>query len=920
MAPSAWCGAVGVDPLLPRGTGVSPCYQETASAAALLAIAAPLFALAARRIAAAAAAPGGGAAARKRGLTGGEASYLALCALLAAIHAVHLIAALALLRDLPFHIAYHASLAAIWAAAAALQRRAAGARHAALRLLPLVGAAVAVYVWDVATLFAVYFGSDAFPRAYIKSRRARERGGVGAGAAFCDARTCPACLVWSAMMESVFASLLAVIEAKRASEAKRARAGGYEALPADDVEAAAGEAKEERTWASLFADACRYAWPEAWGLRLRVLGCVVMLVLMRFLNLAVPIFYKKLVDVLASATADAAAGRQPPSFKTLLTPWVLLYLAALFFQGGAGGGITGFINNARQWLWIPVSQDAYRRVSIAVFSHVLDLDLSFHLNKKTGEVTRVVDRGTAAIQNVLSTIVFSIAPQIIDMLAAATYLAGSLEPTIAAITFVTIGSYLPLTIIVTEWRGNFRRTMNATDNAKGARVTDALLNWETVKYFCNEDLETKRYGKAIDDYQTAEYSFSSSLNVLNVMQSAIMFAGISSGMLLCTAGVAKGTLTVGDTVLFLTLMAQLYGPLNFFGTYYRVIQQYMIDMENLLQLLETRGRVYDAPNARPLVLRGGEVEFDGVCFGYEPARTVLKEVSFRAPPSSTVAFVGATGSGKSTLTRLLFRFFDVTGGSIRVDGQDIRSVTQASLRAAIGMVPQDCVLFNDTIRYNIRYGRPDATDAEVEAAARAACIHDAIARFPKGYETMVGERGLRLSGGEKQRVAFARALLKNPPLLVLDEATSALDTMTEKSIQAALAETRENRTTFIVAHRLSTIADADLIVVLQEGAVVEKGSHAQLLELEGGLYAQFWSKQATAGGGGGNGGTGSEAGSVRGVGSVASLTELAAAAAGRDGAGGGGAAAAGGGAAGGPQQPPPRGGGAPPAHPHRHHH
>eukprot|EP00878_Enallax_costatus_P013753 GHUV01014384.1.p1 GENE.GHUV01014384.1~~GHUV01014384.1.p1 ORF type:complete len:619 (+),score=130.70 GHUV01014384.1:1438-3294(+) len=434
--------------------------------------------------------------------------------------------------------------------------------------------------------------------------------------------------------------------------------------------------------------------------------------------------------------------------------------------------------------------------------------------------------------------------QVVDMLAAATYLAGALEPWVALIVFITIGSYIPLTIIVTEWRGNFRREMNRTENARSARVTDALLNWETVKYFTNEPLEQQKYGEAIDQYQGAEYRFLSSLNVLNVVQSLIMFLGISCGVLACTAGVSQGVLTVGDTVLFLTLMAQLYGPLNFFGTYYRVIQQYMIDMENLLQLLDTPGKVVDAPNAPDLVLSNGTVEFQDVSFGYEPGLSVLKGVSFKVPGGSTVAFVGATGSGKSTLTRLLFRFFDVSAGNILVDGQDLRAINQSSLRRVIGMVPQDCVLFNDTIRYNIRYGRIAATDAEVEEVADAACIHEPITtRFPKGYDTVVGERGLRLSGGEKQRVAFARALLKNPPLLVLDEATSALDTITEKKIQASLAAKASNRTTFIVAHRLSTISDADLIVVLKEGLVAEMGSHNELLAA-GGLYAELWSKQA----------------------------------------------------------------------------
>eukprot|EP00878_Enallax_costatus_P015689 GHUV01016437.1.p1 GENE.GHUV01016437.1~~GHUV01016437.1.p1 ORF type:complete len:820 (+),score=192.83 GHUV01016437.1:571-3030(+) len=751
----------------------------------------------------------------KTGATGRETAFLLSCSCLFLIHATYTVISWVALPELPFHTAQHAALALLWLIVANCCLKASKCGHAPMRWLrPLLVLAIILYFYSVYSNMMLYLGTKLFPASYMKS------------------------LIWACMMAFAFSSLLLVLEVQ---QGKAARGDGYVALPGD-VEAAAATTPGSRTWTTLFLDACKYAWPQAPGLQLRVLLCVLLLVLMRILNLAVPITYKKLVDQLAAATSAAPDDR--PSLRKLVEPWELLYLAAIFFQGGAGGGITGFVNNARQWLWIPVTQDAYRRVSLAVFGHVLDLDLSFHLSRKTGEVTKVVDRGTAAIQNVLSTILFQIAPQVVDMLAAATYLAGALEPWVALIVFITIGSYIPLTIIVTEWRGNFRREMNRTENARSARVTDALLNWETVKYFTNEPLEQQKYGEAIDQYQGAEYRFLSSLNVLNVVQSLIMFLGISCGVLACTAGVSQGVLTVGDTVLFLTLMAQLYGPLNFFGTYYRVIQQYMIDMENLLQLLDTPGKVVDAPNAPDLVLSNGTVEFQDVSFGYEPGLSVLKGVSFKVPGGSTVAFVGATGSGKSTLTRLLFRFFDVSAGNILVDGQDLRAINQSSLRRVIGMVPQDCVLFNDTIRYNIRYGRIAATDAEVEEVADAACIHEPITtRFPKGYDTVVGERGLRLSGGEKQRVAFARALLKNPPLLVLDEATSALDTITEKKIQASLAAKASNRTTFIVAHRLSTISDADLIVVLKEGLVAEMGSHNELLAA-GGLYAELWSKQA----------------------------------------------------------------------------
>ncbi|GFR40137.1 hypothetical protein Agub_g693, partial [Astrephomene gubernaculifera] len=562
---------------------------------------------------------------------------------------------------------------------------------------------------------------------------------------------------------------------------------------------------------------------------------------------------------------------------SLVWPWVALYLGAVFFQGGAGGGIVGFINNVRSYLWIPVSQDAYRRISIRVFDHVMSLDLSFHLRRKTGEVTKVVDRGTSAMQNILSTILFNVLPQIFDVLAAATYLAQALEPTIAIIVFFTVGSYIPLTIAITEWRAKLRREMNSTDQIKSARATDALLNYETVKYFTNEKHESQCYAASIAAYQSAEFRSLSSINLLNVVQSGIMFAGIASGLLVCAGGVASHVLTVGDAVLFLSLMAQLYGPLNFFGSYYRTIQQYMIDMENLLELLGRRGGVQDAPTARELVVAKGELVFDDVCFQYDAGQVVLRHVSFRGAGGRTLALVGATGSGKSTITRLIFRFYDVGSGAVRIDGQDVREVTQHSLRRAVGMVPQDTVLFNDTILHNIRYGNLAATDEEVHEAAKLACIHDTIVnRFPKGYDTVVGERGLRLSGGEKQRVAFARALLKNPAMLVLDEATSALDTLTEKRIQTALADLRASRTTVIVAHRLSTIADADLIVVLSGGQVVQQGSHAALLA-EGGLYEQMWARQAAAAEQGEP--DVSSAGPSSRVGSAADLTRLTAAAA-----------------------------------------
>ncbi|KAG2430405.1 hypothetical protein HXX76_009930 [Chlamydomonas incerta] len=842
----------------------------------------------------------------RRGVSGLSGAFIACCLFMAGTHLLHFGVGLAILRRFPFHVTYHACLVLTWGTMLGFALYTCRVA-ATVDFRFVTGPAVLVYCVSLYSFYHLYFEPHNFPMSYIKAS------------------------IWTAMLQSAMAVVTTWLGVKRAAknpslemmqaqlgfgyaslpgdEAAASRAGGFASKPggsssgagasgaASGGDAADGEG-DGRTWISLFGDACAYVWPTELHLQLRAIACLLLLVAMRFINLAVPILYKRVVDTLAAASAKhpAAAAGEPPrglgldlglgrlvsawlkgggdtadpsavNLGALIWPWVILYLAAVFFQGGAGGGIVGFINNMRSYLWIPVSQDAYRRISLRVFDHVMDLDLTFHLRKKTGEVTKVVDRGTNAMQNILSTILFNVLPQIFDVLAAATYLAQALEPTIAIIVFIAVGSYIPLTIIITEWRGKLRREMNATDQVKSARATDALLNYETVKYFTNERYESLEYAKAIDAYQDAEFRSMSSINVLNVTQSAIMFCGIASGLIVCAAGVANHSLTVGDAVLFLSLMAQLYGPLNFFGSYYRTIQQYMIDMENLLELLGRQPVVADTTTSRDLVVSTGELAFDDVSFQYEAGQTVLRNVSFRVPGGKTIAFVGATGSGKSTITRLIFRFYDVSSGAVRVDGQDVRNVSQLSLRHAIGMVPQDTVLFNDTIMHNIRYGNLSASDEQVQEAARMACIHDTIVnRFPKGYNTVVGERGLRLSGGEKQRVAFARALLKNPAILVLDEATSALDTITEKKIQSALAELRSNRTTVIVAHRLSTIADADIIVVMALGRVVEQGSHMELLA-KGGLYAEMWNRQAqTAQGGDGldvpSGGPSSKSGSV----------------------------------------------------------
>ncbi|GIL44034.1 hypothetical protein Vafri_1601 [Volvox africanus] len=893
-----WCGTLSDASWL--GPFLSPCSFETFSSTVLLATTLIILLVQGTRLAVAQQLKAHGR--QRKGISGLNGSYIAAALFVCGTHVLHFTVGLAVLRAWPFHIVYHACMMVVWGTIASFAIYTGRLSISVDFRIASISASL-VYSISLYSFFRLYFDTHAIPLQYIKAS------------------------IWTDMLQLVVAAIISWLGFRRAPRGPTLAAlqaqlglspaqlghdgrGAYQQLPAPAPEdghgsmaatakepaggpgggaggAAGGEDTDadadKSTWISLFVDACAYVWPESFWLQLRAVLCLLLLAAMRFLNLAVPILYKKVVDKLAAGNSSGSGGGSPqpdavaregrglgldlglgrflglsvwgsdqgpgPSpermdFAALVWPWVVLYLTAVFFQGGAGGGVVGFINNIRSYLWIPVSQDSYRRISLRTFDHVMSLDLTFHLRKKTGEVTKVVDRGTNAMQSLLSTVLFNILPQMFDVLAAATYLAQALEPTIAMIVFITVGSYIPLTIFITEWRGKLRREMNQTDQVKSGRGTDALLNYETVKYFCNEKHESQQYAAAIDAYQGAEYKSISSINLLNVVQSAIMFVGIASGLLVCAGGVSAGVLTVGDTVLFLSLMAQLYGPLNFFGSYYRTIQQYMIDMENLLELLTRRSVVEDSPAAKELTITAGELVFDSVSFQYETGHLVLNNVSFRVPGRKTIAFVGATGSGKSTITRLIFRFYDVASGAVRIDGQDVREVTQTSLRKAVGMVPQDTVLFNDTILHNIRYGNLSATDEQVHEAAKLACIHDTIVnRFPKGYNTIVGERGLRLSGGEKQRVAFARALLKNPAILVLDEATSALDTITEKKIQYALSELRSERTTCIVAHRLSTIADADTIVVMATGSVVEIGSHMELLG-KGGLYAEMWTKQA----------------------------------------------------------------------------
>ncbi|KNE72455.1 hypothetical protein AMAG_16499 [Allomyces macrogynus ATCC 38327] len=493
-----------------------------------------------------------------------------------------------------------------------------------------------------------------------------------------------------------------------------------------------------------------------------------------------------------------------------------------------------------------------RELSVRMFRHLHALSLRWHVHRKTGEVLRVLDRGTTSIVSLLQMLVFTLVPVLADIAVAAAYFIIQFDIYFGILVIVTMGMYIFATVVITEWRTKFRRSMIELDNRTSQIGVDSLLNFETVKYYGAEEFEIQRYEKAIRDYNRADWSSSGSLQVLNMTQTLVISVGLLAGSLLCGYRVVLGTLTIGDFIMFYTYMLQLAAPLNWFGTMYRVIQQNFIDMEKMLKLFDADVDVQDRPNARTLSLKGGTVTFSHVGFSYDPAHPALTDFTLTIPAGKTVALVGPSGGGKSTIFRLLFRFYDVQNGAIAIDGQDVRDVTQASLRAAIGVVPQDTVLFNDTIYYNISYARPSATEEEVYRAAQAAQIHDKVLSFPKGYQTVVGERGMRLSGGEKQRVAIARTILKNPQILLLDEYSSALDTNTERHIQAAMTAVARDRTTLIIAHRLSTIVHADMIAVVKDGQVVEQGTHDELLANENGLYSELWSKQIQSNGGAGD--------------------------------------------------------------------
>jgi ABC-type transport system involved in Fe-S cluster assembly fused permease/ATPase subunit len=586
-----------------------------------------------------------------------------------------------------------------------------------------------------------------------------------------------------------------------------------------------------------------HLWPYIWpsdrrDLKLRVFAATALLFLAKLATIAVPFTFKWATDALVGkGTAPVAA-----------SSWLAWTVAAPIAMTLAYGGmriVMAVLGQLRDGVFAKVAMHAVRRLAYMTFEHMHALSLRFHLERRTGGLTRVLQRGRDAIETIVRMVIVQLVPTAVEVGLIVVVLLRAFDWRYVLVVLGTVGLYMGFTYAATEWRIGIRRKMNDSDADANVKAIDSLLNYETVKYFVAEEREARRYDRSMARYEDASVKAYTSLAVLNAGQAVLFTLGLAAAMVMCAYGIMAGTQTVGDFVMINAIMIQLYQPLNFMGMVYREIKQAIIDIENMFALLGLKPEIEDRPGAAPLAVTHGAIRFEDVTFAYDPERQILQGISFEVPAGRTVAVVGPSGAGKSTISRLLFRFYDVTGGRILIDGQDIRDVTQKSLRAAIGMVPQDTVLFNDTIRYNIRYGRWEASDREVEEAARLAQIDGFIRLAPKGYETEVGERGLKLSGGEKQRVAIARTILKSPPILLLDEATSALDSHTEREIQDALDRVSKNRTTLVIAHRLSTIIGADEIIVLDQGVIVERGSHQQLLAARG-LYASMWNRQREA--------------------------------------------------------------------------
>jgi len=607
------------------------------------------------------------------------------------------------------------------------------------------------------------------------------------------------------------------------------------AEPAISPDAQIGQATLTATLVHLWP----YIWPgDRADLKMRVAWSVVLLLAAKVATLAVPFTFKWATDALTGAN----------SAPVQASNWELWVIASPVIMTLSYGGLRVLMGALTQWrdgIFARVAMHAVRKLAYLTFVHMHELSLRFHLERKTGGLTRVLERGRNAIETIVRMVIVQLIPTVVEVSLLMAVLLWKFDWRYVLATLTMVAVYMSYTYFATEWRIGIRRKMNDSDTEANTKAIDSLLNYETVKYFNAEEREAARYDRSMARYEEASVKAYVSLAVLNAGQAVVFTAGLTATMVMSAMGVRSGHNTVGDFVMVNAMLIQLYQPLNFMGMVYREIKQAIIDIEKMFGVLSRKAEITDVPGAKPLIVTAGTVRFDNVQFAYEPDRPILRGLTFEVPAGKTVAIVGPSGAGKSTISRLLFRLYDVSSGRITIDGQDIRNVTQASLRAVIGMVPQDTVLFNDTIRYNIRYGRWDASDAEVEEAARLAQIDGFIRMSPKGYETQVGERGLKLSGGEKQRVAIARTVLKAPPILVLDEATSALDSHTEREIQDALERVSRNRTSLVIAHRLSTIVAADEIIVLDQGRIAERGTHGELLA-SGGLYASMWNRQREA--------------------------------------------------------------------------